>query len=81
VKWLIWVGGYAYTIYLFHAFGTAGGRIIIKAIGIHTVTIVFVVSLLAGMFVPIVAELVLDRFKVTRMLFLGRSYQKKQKDD
>ena len=81
VKWLIWIGSYAYTIYLFHAFGTAGGRIITKTIGIHLEPVIFIVSLLVGMFVPIVAELVLDRFKLTRMLFLGRSYNKTQKDD
>jgi peptidoglycan/LPS O-acetylase OafA/YrhL len=80
-KWLIWIGGYAYTIYLFHAFGTAGGRILTKATGMHATVVVFFVSLLAGMFIPIVAEMVLDRFKLTRMLFLGRSYHKKQKDD
>ncbi len=81
VNWLIWIGSFAYSIYLFHAFGTAGGRIIIKATGMNATWIVFMVSLLIGMILPIVAEKLLDRFKLTRMLFLGRSYSLNGKAD
>nr|NQU90023.1 acyltransferase [Bacteroidota bacterium] len=79
IKWLVWLGSYAYTIYLFHAFGTAGGRILLKTVGIHNDVPVFFVSLLVGLFIPVVIEFVLDRFKLTRMLFLGRSYNKAPK--
>ncbi|MCX6267004.1 MAG: acyltransferase [Bacteroidetes bacterium] len=81
VKWLVWFGSYAYTIFLFHSFGTAGGRILTNRIGISEIVIVFSISLICGMFVPVLAEQVLDRFGITRMLFLGRSYNKNQKGD
>lgn len=70
---LIWFGGFAYSIYLFHAFGTAGGRIILKRFDIHSSALIFTVSLAAGLLLPIVAEKILDKFKITRMLFLGKS--------
>jgi len=81
VDWLIWIGGFAYSIFLFHAFGTAGGRILIQKLGIHSSVLVFTVSLLVGMGLPILAEKVLDPFGITRMLFLGRSYDKNKKVD
>jgi peptidoglycan/LPS O-acetylase OafA/YrhL len=81
VRWLIWFGSYAYTIFLFHSFGTAGGRILVNKAGIHLDAVVFIISLALGLLLPIVAELVLDRFGITRMLFLGRSYNRNQKGD
>lgn len=81
VKWLIWVGSFAYTIYLFHAFGTAGGRIITKSIGVNSTPIIFMVSFLFGVLLPILTEFILDKFSLTRMLFLGRSYNKSNKAD
>ncbi|CAH8283601.1 acyltransferase-like protein [Mariniflexile fucanivorans] len=41
INWLVWVGGFAYSIYLFHAFGTAGGRILpqkLHSVNIRNVT-------------------------------------------
>ena len=78
--WLVWMGNFAYTIFLFHSFGTSGGRIILNALGIHNTTIVFFSSLLLGLFIPIVIEFIFDRFGLTRMLFLGRSFNKSVKD-
>ena len=81
VKWLIWFGSYAYTIFLFHSFGTAGGRIITNKIGIHATPVIFILSLICGLFVPVLAELILDKNGVARMVFLGRSYNKAQKGE
>jgi fucose 4-O-acetylase-like acetyltransferase len=78
---LAWIGNFAYTIFLFHSFGTSGGRIILKAFGIHSTPVIFFVSLLMGLFLPILAENILDKTGVTRMLFLGRSYNKKGDKD
>lgn len=74
-KWLVWMGSYAYSIYLFHSFGTAGGRILLNKVGIENTPLVFMVSLLLGIFLPVVAEEILDQFGITRFLFLGRSYK------
>lgn len=71
-NWLIWFGGFAYTIYLFHAFGTAGGRIIAKRCDIQSSSLIFSISLAAGLSLPIITEKILERFKITRSLFLGK---------
>ncbi len=75
VGWLIYFGNFAYSIYLFHSFGTAAGRIILNRFGITFDVIVFFVSLALGMILPIVAEKVFDRFGLTRVTFLGRSFR------
>jgi fucose 4-O-acetylase-like acetyltransferase len=71
-KWFAWLGNFAFSIFLFHSFGASGGRIIVNALGFHDTTFVFFVSLSLGLFLPIVAEKILDRFKITRFLLLGR---------
>ena len=76
IKWLVWMGNYAYTIFLFHSFGTSGGRIVLNAFGIYQTSLVFATSLILGLFVPIIIETILDRFGITRMMFLGRSFKK-----
>jgi glucans biosynthesis protein C len=73
VSWLIWFGSFAYSIYLFHAFGTAGGRIVIQKFHIQSAALIFTVSLAAGLFLPVAAEKILERFKITRILFLGKN--------
>lgn len=73
--WLIWMGNYAYSIFLFHSFGTSGGRIILNTLGIHHTTVVFFTSLLLGLFLPVAVEKIADRSGLTRLLFLGRAYQ------
>ena len=76
IRWLIWLGSFAYTIFLFHTFGTAGGRIFLKVIGINHDVPIFFASLIMGFIVPIIADYILIRFKLTRMLLLGLSYRK-----
>jgi fucose 4-O-acetylase-like acetyltransferase len=78
IKWLVWMGSFAYTIFLFHSFGTSGGRIILYKLGIFNTPVVFFFSLILGLFLPILIELVLDKNGVTRMLFLGRSLKKRK---
>jgi peptidoglycan/LPS O-acetylase OafA/YrhL len=73
INWLVWFGGFAYSIYLFHAFGTAGGRILIQKLNMHSAPVIFTVSLIAGLLLPVAAEKIFKRFKITRILFLGKS--------
>jgi hypothetical protein len=72
------MGSYAYTIFLFHSFGTSGGRIILYKLGVFNTPLVFFFSLLLGLFIPVIIELILDKYSVTRMLFLGRSFKKRR---
>ncbi len=80
VKWhvplLVFFGSYAYSIYLFHSFGTAGGRILLSYAGINQQVSVFLVSTLLGISLPILAEKILVRNPITSMLFLGRNPKK-----
>ncbi|MFT5249417.1 MAG: glucan biosynthesis protein C [bacterium] len=72
VNWLIWFGIFAYSIYLFHAFGTAAGRIISSSLNIDSKIVIFIMSLTAGVLLPILTDKILERFKLTRILFLGK---------
>jgi glucan biosynthesis protein C len=72
VNWLIWFGIFAYSIYLFHAFGTAAGRIISSSLNIDSTIVIFIMSLTAGVLLPILTDKILERFKLTRILFLGK---------
>jgi glucan biosynthesis protein C len=72
VNWLIWFGSFAYSIYLFHAFGTAAGRIICYNLNINSTIIIFTMSLTAGVLLPILTDKILKRLKLTRVLFLGK---------
>ena len=72
VPFLERIGHHAYAIYLFHVFGTAGGRIVLTALGLHSDLLLFACSLALGLTVPVVAEKLLDRIPLARLLFLGK---------
>lgn len=72
INWMIWFGGFSYSIYLFHGFGTAAGRIIPEYMNVNSVVLIFITSLAMGTIIPIITEKILERFKLTRFLFLGK---------
>jgi fucose 4-O-acetylase-like acetyltransferase len=80
VKWnvpfLVFWGSYAYSIYLFHSFGTAGGRIILGYVGVSQQVVVFIICILLGITLPVVVEKILVRNTISSMLFLGRNPKK-----
>lgn len=68
----IWIAEYAYSLYLFHAFGTAGGRIILKQIGINNDFIIFSFSTVFAIALAITVDKIFNNWTVTRKLFLGK---------
>lgn len=70
-KYLAWFGNYSYEIYLFHVFGQAGSRIIFKALGINNLVILFIISLIFGLFIPIIIAKVLEKNSITKKYLLG----------
>lgn len=71
-QFFTWLGGFAYTIYLFHGFGTSGGRIIATKIGISSSLLIFVIATVIALFIPVLIEKVIDKWQPARMLFLGK---------
>ena len=65
------LGYFAYGIYLFHVFGTAGSRIILMHLNITNITFLFFVGLLAGLGLPIVFEYFIEKSPLLRTVFLG----------
>ncbi|MEG2760420.1 MAG: acyltransferase [Mucinivorans sp.] len=69
----VFLGTYAYSIYLFHGFGTSGGRIILTSIGVDSQLVVFVFATLIALFVPILVDRILSKNRLTRAIFLGKA--------
>ncbi len=58
---LAWLGYFSFEIYLFHVFGTAGARIVLNKLQVEEQWLVFTVSMLLGLFLPVAFKLVLER--------------------
>lgn len=71
-RFFVWIGGYAYSIYLFHGFGTSGGRIVMKMMGIYSVSAIFMFASCIATACPIGLDKVVSRFKLLSMLLLGK---------
>lgn len=76
-RFLTWVGAYAYSIYLFHGFATSGVRIGLEFLHLQFPVLIFVLSAVAAVIVPVIIERISDRFVVMKFLFLGETPKKK----
>jgi glucans biosynthesis protein C len=71
ISFLSKLGNFAFSIYLFHVFGSAGTRIILTKIGIMNNSILFTVGLVFGLGVPVILEIIIEKSNVLRLIFLG----------
>lgn len=71
-RFLVWLGGYAYTIYLLHGFGTSGGRIILTHLHIQSEGLIFLFSTTIALLCPILADIIASKWKITRIMLLGK---------
>jgi glucan biosynthesis protein C len=70
--WLVWLGGFSYTIFLFHVYTIMGVNIILSALSLAPAPAWhYGILLLSGLALPILAHILLRPFTVTRRLFLG----------
>jgi glucan biosynthesis protein C len=65
------LGGFAYPIYLFHVFGTAGSRILSTRLGIENRPLLLLIGVACGLSLPIAIDLAFRRHALLRRVFLG----------
>ena len=68
---LIWIGGYAYGIFLFHVFFTGGSRIVLSRVGIDHQAIILVSGVIIAILASILVETLIKRSNTLRFYFLG----------
>lgn len=71
-KPLVWIGMSSYTIYLYHGFGTAGGRIVLSYFGLHNPFIIFIFASFIAILFPVILEKILVHSKTLRFFLLGK---------
>ncbi|WP_349536334.1 acyltransferase family protein [Rhodococcus rhodochrous] len=70
-RWLGWIGGFSFGIYLLHVFGSAGARIALNKFDLEWDPAVFILGLAVGIGAPIAFQLLFGRWNVVRTLVLG----------
>lgn len=68
---LAWIGGFSFGIYLLHYFAYSGARIGLRALGVDSDAVMFVVGVTCGVGLPILFQLVAGRNRWVRFLVLG----------
>lgn len=74
---LIWIGGYAYGIFLFHVFFTGGIRIILLKAGIDSQLVILCMGVMGAIFFSILVELLIERSRTLRFYLLGLDTRRK----
>lgn len=73
------LGGYSYTIYLFHVFFTAAARIGLDLLHIKHLGIQLVLGVILGLAGPVVLQRSLSRFQWLTLLLMGRAVKVNQR--
>lgn len=73
------IGGYSYSIYLFHVFGTAGARMVGHKLGIDAVVLLASLGMLCGIGVPVAIDYVVRRHWLSKLLFVGAGSKTRQR--
>jgi peptidoglycan/LPS O-acetylase OafA/YrhL len=72
-RMLAWIGGFSFTVYLYHVFFAAGTRTAIHMMGISEPLAGFIIGCIVGVMGPIAVELVFRKSAFLRRFFLGQS--------
>ncbi len=78
-RWLGWIGGFSFAIYLLHVFGSAGARILLGRAGIDGHVAVFVISMVIAVGAPIAFQLVSRRSRTIQHYVLGEKVPSRQR--
>jgi glucan biosynthesis protein C len=65
------LGSYAFSIYLFHVFATAGSRIVVSRLGLETTPPLILIGLASGLGLPMALDRLLKQSRLLRTAFLG----------
>ncbi|MGF7042582.1 acyltransferase family protein [Mucilaginibacter lappiensis] len=68
---LVWLGGFSYSIYLFHIFGTIASRMLLTKLSVHNIPLQILTGLIAGLSFPLLLRLLCGSNKVLSMLLFG----------
>lgn len=71
VRWLTWLGGYSYAIFLFHVLFAAASRFALGRLGVHDESVLVLSGVACGLLGPVLLSSIFSRFSVTSVLFLG----------
>ena len=71
VNWLKGFGAFAFTIYLYHVFGTAGMRRAAEMLGLESTPILFLVTTAGGIAIPVLFHLACARSSALSTVILG----------
>lgn len=71
-RFLVWLGGFSFAIYLLHVFGSAGARIVAGRLGVDSTPALFAIGLVCAIALPIVFELLFGRFALVSWAVLGQ---------
>lgn len=68
---LVFIGSFAYTIFLFHVFFTGGSRIVLLRLGIDHQAIILIAGVVMAIAFPVILDLLIRRIPVLRFYLLG----------